>query len=111
MRTVFALATRYRFTAVSAGLGQIARAGTRRVSSGESVRGWINVHAMRFSAGLIALLSWLLLPLGIAAVLRTLLVTVLALVEVRAEKRKRTAVADFHRPVSILRTWRVATPR
>jgi cellulose synthase/poly-beta-1,6-N-acetylglucosamine synthase-like glycosyltransferase len=72
------------------------------VSTGDAVRAWITAHALRLSAAFVVLLGWLLLPLGAAAVLRTVVVTALALVQVRKEKRHPTAVGTFTEPVSIL---------
>ena len=92
----------YRFTTVSDAYQRPTSAAMHPVSAGESIRAWITVHAVRISAAFVVILGWLLLPLGALAVLRTVVVTALALAQVRKEKRRPSAVGDFQGPVSIL---------
>ena len=52
--------------------------------------------------GFLHVLGWLLLPLGILTVLRTVVVTVLALVQARSERRTSGRADPFRGPVTVI---------
>ncbi len=90
----------YRFATVSEALDRPAVSGLHAVSTADAIRAWITAHAHRLRVAFVALLGWLLLPHCAAAVLRTVVVTALALVLVRKEKRRPPAVGTLREPVS-----------
>jgi cellulose synthase/poly-beta-1,6-N-acetylglucosamine synthase-like glycosyltransferase/peptidoglycan/xylan/chitin deacetylase (PgdA/CDA1 family) len=91
----------YRFDTVSAALGLPTQPGTR-VSTTRSAMAWLSQHVLRTSVGFTSWFGWLLLLLGILTVLRTVVVTVLALVQERSERRKSVREEPFRDPVTII---------
>ena len=91
----------YRFTTLSGGLGLDHRAGVRRAGLAIRVQGRGLLIAVRLAHDLSRLLAWLLVPLGALAVLRTLVLVVLARRHVRVAAR-RTANSWWLPPVSVI---------
>ncbi|MCU1593812.1 MAG: bi-functional transferase/deacetylase [Frankiales bacterium] len=90
----------FRFTTVSEGLGLHGgvnpSVGTVRRLQGEFLG-----QAVRFSSALVTLISWVIFPLGLLSVLRTLLVVVLARRHVRVSAQ-RVEGPPWSPPVSVL---------
>jgi cellulose synthase/poly-beta-1,6-N-acetylglucosamine synthase-like glycosyltransferase/peptidoglycan/xylan/chitin deacetylase (PgdA/CDA1 family) len=92
----------YTFKTVSAALGSSTQASMPAASSTAVVVAWLAGHAVRDSVAFVRIIGWLLLPLGIVTVLRTVLVTGLALIQVRSERRDSGRAAPYRGPVSIV---------
>jgi cellulose synthase/poly-beta-1,6-N-acetylglucosamine synthase-like glycosyltransferase/peptidoglycan/xylan/chitin deacetylase (PgdA/CDA1 family) len=92
----------YRFTTVSQGLGLAPLAGVQPVHGLTRAQGVGFLLALRLSSALARLLQWLLLPLGLLAVLRTLVLVALARRHVREYGARGAAAEEFLPPVSVI---------
>jgi poly-beta-1,6 N-acetyl-D-glucosamine synthase len=78
-RVIDALKARgYRFTTVTGALGLPPDAGQQRVSRAEHLQGLALMDALRVSAGIGAFVTWVVVPLGLLALLRTVAMLLLA---------------------------------
>lgn len=91
----------YRFTTVTGGLGLPANAGVQPVPWLRRAQGDAFLTVLRLSTDAATLLTWLLLPLGALALLRTVLLLVLARRHSRAVAR-RTPREGYAPPVSVI---------
>ena len=89
----------FRFTTVSGGLGLAG--GTHQVGSLRRWQGEFLGLSVRVSSAIVTLVGWVILPLGLLSLLRTLLVVVLARRHVRVSTR-RVAGEQWLPPVSVL---------
>lgn len=90
----------YTFTTVSGGLG-LSEDATRPVGASRQLQGAFLGASVRFSFGLVTVLGWVILLLGLLSALRTVLVVVLARRHVRVSAR-RVAGEQWLPPVSVL---------
>ena len=90
----------YRFTTVSAGLG-LAGPANPSVPALERLQGQFLGLAVRVSSALVTVVGWVILPLGLLSVLRTLLVVLLARRHVRVSSR-RVAGEQYLPPVTVI---------
>lgn len=91
----------YAFATVSAGLGLSPQAGVRTAPTATHLQGRALLLAVRMAHALAVGVTWLLLPLGALAVLRTLVLVLLARQHVGVAAR-RTGEAWWLPPVSII---------
>ena len=90
----------YRFTTLSQGLGLTGSANPR-VGAVRQLQGQFLGLAVRGSSALVTIVGWVILPLGLLSVLRTLLVVMLARRHVRLSTR-RVAGEQWLPPVTVL---------
>ena len=86
----------YRFTTVTGGLGLPPYAGEHKVSRAEHLQGLALLWALRISAAIGAFVTWVVVPLGMLALLRTLAMLLLA--RRHARQRKVPAVDNATLP-------------
>ncbi|MCW2600392.1 MAG: polysaccharide deacetylase [Frankiales bacterium] len=91
----------YRFVTVSAGLGLPPTAGDERVSGIQAWQGSALLVAVRLAHAMVTGIAWLVLPLGLLSLLRTMLVVLLARRHVRVSTG-RLVGAEWLPPVSVL---------
>ncbi len=91
----------YTFRTVSGGLGLPALAGDRPVGALRQIQGSALLLAVRIATDLVTVVGWIVLPLGLLSLLRTLLVVLLARRHVAVSSR-RVAGPPWLPPVSVL---------
>lgn len=94
-------ASGYTFATVSGALGQPAQASMTAASAGQAVGAFLLTRALLWSSMAMTVFGALLVPLGLLTIARTVLVTALAEVQARSDRRRRRGPA-FRGPVSII---------